>query len=53
MTCAAVSADRSAEQAADSRPVKLATRGGIVAHAITHPLIGLLALQLALGGGGR
>lgn len=53
MTSTADSANRSAKQAANSRPVKLATRGGIVAYAITHVLIGLLALQLALGGGGQ
>lgn len=53
MTSAADSAHRSAKQAANSRPVKIATRVGIVAYAVTHLLIGLLALQLALGGGGQ
>ena len=40
-------------QAADSKPVKLGARIGLVAYGITHLLIAWLALQVAFGGGGQ
>lgn len=53
MTSAARSANDSARQAANSRPLKLAARGGILAYGITHLIIGGLALQVAFGQGGE
>lgn len=53
MTWAARSANDSARQAANSRPLKIAARGGILAYGITHLVIGGLALQVAFGQGGQ
>jgi len=52
MTSAAASANQSAKDAADSKPVKVGARVGLFAYGITHLLIGWLALQVAFGGGG-
>lgn len=52
MTSAAESANESAKQAAQSQPVKIAARVGIVAYGITHLVIAWLALQVAFGTGG-
>lgn len=52
MTSAARSAGDSAQQAAQSEPVKLAARVGLFAYGVTHLLIAWLALQVAFGGGG-
>jgi hypothetical protein len=41
-----------AQQAAESRPVKIGARIGLVAYGLTHLLIAWLALQVATGGGG-
>jgi uncharacterized protein DUF1206 len=40
-----------ARQVADSEPVKLGARIGLVAYGVTHLLVAWLALQLAFGGG--
>lgn len=53
MTSAAESANRSAKQAARSRPVKIGVRVGIGAYGVTHLLIALLALQVAFGNRGE
>ena len=60
MTSAAESAGRAAEQAnesakqvAQSKPVKVGARIGILAYGITHLLIAWLALQVAFGEGGE
>jgi Domain of Unknown Function (DUF1206) len=42
-----------ARQVAESEPVKLGARIGLVAYGITHLLIAWLALQVAFGGGGE
>jgi hypothetical protein len=42
-----------ARQVANSEPVKLGARIGLVAYGITHLLIAWLALQVAFGGGGE
>jgi hypothetical protein len=42
-----------AEQAADSKPVEWLARLGLVARGVIWMTIGLLALQIALGGGGE
>lgn len=52
MTSAAASANQSAKDVAESRPVKIGARVGLFAYGITHLLIGWLALQVAFGGGG-
>ena len=52
MTSAAAAADQSARDVVRSRPVKVGARLGILAYGVTHVLIGVLALQVALGGGG-
>lgn len=53
MTSAAQSANSNAKQAARSRPVKVAARVGILAYGLTHLIIGVLALQVAMGQGGE
>jgi hypothetical protein len=53
MTSATSSANRSARQAARSRPVRIGARIGIAAYGLTHLLVAWLALRLALGGGGQ
>jgi len=53
VTSAGQSANQSARQVANSRPVKIGARVGILAYGITHILIGLLALQIAFGQGGE
>ncbi|MDN5931073.1 MAG: DUF1206 domain-containing protein [Pseudonocardia sp.] len=53
MTSAAQSANSAAKQATRSRPVKVAARVGILAYGITHLVIGVLALQVAMGQGGE
>lgn len=53
MTSAAESANQSAKDVAQSRPVKIGARVGIVAYGITHILIGVLALQVAFGNSGQ
>jgi hypothetical protein len=53
VTSAAESANRSAKQAADSKPVKIGARVGILAYGITHLLIAWLALQVAFGQSGE
>jgi uncharacterized membrane protein YidH (DUF202 family) len=53
MTSAAQSANQSAKDVAQSRPVKVGARVGIFAYGITHLLIAWLALQVAFGGGGE
>jgi hypothetical protein len=53
MTSAAQSAKRSAEQAARSRPLRVAVRVGIVCYGVTHLLIAWLALQIAFGAVGE
>lgn len=53
MTSAAESANQSAKQVAQSRPVKIGARVGIVAYGVTHLLIAGLALQVAFGQGGE
>ncbi len=53
VTSAAQSANQSARQVANSRPVKIGARVGILAYGITHILIGALALQIAFGQGGE
>ncbi len=50
---AAKQANRSAKQVAQSKPVKVGARIGILAYGITHLLIGWLALQVAFGQGGE
>ena len=47
------SANQSAKQVAQSRPVKIGARIGIVAYGVTHLLIAWLALQVAFGQGGE
>lgn len=51
MTSAAQSANQSAKDVAQSRPVKIGARVGIFSYGITHLLIAWLALQVAFGGG--
>ncbi|MEQ3550866.1 DUF1206 domain-containing protein [Pseudonocardia nematodicida] len=46
-------AGRGARDAARSKPVRIAARGGIAANGVLHLLIGWLAIQLALGSGGQ
>lgn len=53
MTSAAESANRSAREVAESKPVKAGARVGLVAYGITHLLIAWLALQIAFGSGGE
>ncbi len=53
MTSAAQSANRSAKDVANSRPVKIGARVGIFSYGITHLLIAWLALQVAFGSGGK
>ena len=53
MTSAASSANQSARQVANSQPVKVGARVGIVAYGITHVLIAWLALQIAFGQTGQ
>lgn len=53
VTSAAESAPRSARQVAQSKPVKVGARVGILAYGITHLLIAWLALQVAFGQGGE
>jgi hypothetical protein len=53
VTSAAESAPRSARQVAQSKPVKVGARIGILAYGITHLLIAWLALQVAFGQGGE
>jgi hypothetical protein len=53
VTSAASSANQSARQVAQSRPVKIGARVGILAYGITHVLIAWLALQIAFGQGGE
>jgi Domain of Unknown Function (DUF1206) len=53
VTSAAESAPRSARQVAQSKPVKMGARIGILAYGITHLLIAWLALQVAFGQGGE
>lgn len=53
MTSAAQSANESAKDVAQSRPVKIGARIGIFSYGITHLLIAWLALQVAFGGGGE
>lgn len=53
MTSAAQSANESAKEVAQSRPVKIGARIGILAYGITHLLIAGLALQVAFGQGGE
>src|SRR5690349_8596210 len=43
----------SARQAADSEPVKIGARIGLLAYGITHLLVAWLALQVAFGAGNR
>jgi succinate dehydrogenase/fumarate reductase cytochrome b subunit len=50
---AAKQANQSAKQVAQSKPVKVGARIGILAYGITHLLIGWLALQVAFGQGGE
>jgi hypothetical protein len=45
-------AARTAENAADSRPVRILGRIGIAAHAVVYLLIAYLAMRIAFGGGG-
>lgn len=52
VTSAAESANQSAKQVAQSRPVKLAARVGLLSYGVTHLLIAWIALQIAFGGGG-
>ncbi|MCW2721464.1 DUF1206 domain-containing protein [Pseudonocardia sp.] len=52
MTSAAKSVDQSAKNVAESRPVKIGARVGIVAYGITHLLVAWLALQVAFGSAG-
>jgi hypothetical protein len=47
------SAGQSARQVANSRPFQIGARIGILAYGITHILIGVLAVQVALGSGGQ
>ncbi|MBA2390452.1 MAG: DUF1206 domain-containing protein [Geodermatophilaceae bacterium] len=42
-----------ARRAADSKPLELLARVGLVAYGVVHLLVGWLALQLAWGGGGE
>ena len=42
-----------AREAADSEPVKIGARIGLVAYGITHLLVAWLALQVAFGGGNQ
>lgn len=51
-TTTATSPKRAAQDAADSRPVEWAARLGLVARGVIWLTIGLIALQIALGGGG-
>ena len=51
MTSAAASANQSAKDVAQSKPVKVGARVGLFSYGITHLLIGWLALQVAFGGG--
>ena len=51
MTSAAESANQSAKNVAQSEPVKIGARVGILAYGITHLLIAWLALQVAFGQG--
>lgn len=53
MTSAAHSANQSAKDVAQSKPVKVGARVGIFAYGITHLLIAWLALQIAFTGGGE
>jgi len=53
VTSAAQSANESAKEVAQSRPVKIGARIGILAYGITHLLIAGLALQVAFGHGGE
>ena len=53
MTSAVHSANESAKDAAQSRPVKIGARVGLAAYGLTHLVIGWLALQVAFGGGGQ
>ncbi len=52
MSSAAESVNQSAKDVAQSKPVKIGARIGILAYGITHLVIGWLALQVAFGGGG-
>ena len=45
-------AQRTAKQAADSRPVRLLGRVGLVSYGVVHLLVGYLALRVALGDSG-
>jgi uncharacterized membrane protein YidH (DUF202 family) len=51
VTSAAKSANQSARQVADSKPVKVGARIGIFCYGITHLLIAWLAVQVAFGSG--
>lgn len=53
VTSAASSANQSARQVAQSRPVKVLARVGILAYGVTHLLIAWLALQIAFGNSGQ
>jgi len=53
VTSAAESVNQSAKQVAQSKPVKIGARVGILAYGITHLLIAWLALQVAFGQGGE
>lgn len=52
VTSAAAEANQSAKQVAQSRPVKIGARVGILSWGVTHVLIAWLALQIVLGNGG-
>jgi hypothetical protein len=53
VTSAASSANQSARQVAQSQPVKIGARVGILAYGVTHLLIAWLALQIAFGDSGQ
>lgn len=53
MTNAAKDARDSARKAADSKPLEVLARVGLVAYGIVHLLVGWIALQVAWGGSGE
>ncbi|HWC40786.1 MAG TPA: DUF1206 domain-containing protein [Actinomycetota bacterium] len=50
---AARRAERTAAEAAESRPVKLLGRVGLVAYGLVHVLVAYLAVRVAMGGGAK
>ena len=46
-------AERTAQQAAESGPIKTLGRVGLIAYGVVHLLVAYLAVRVALGGGGK